>query len=236
MNIDFYILSQRPLIRAYCGDCLNLLHETKDNQYDLSIVDPPYGIGQPKQGNLEGYNGREALEVRLQKNRLNSGASKLKDRVLNTSNCEWDNAVPEQEYFDLLMSKSVNQIIWGGNYFNLPPTRGIICWDKVQPWENFSQIEYAWTSFDCPAKLFRFDNRISGKIHPTQKPVKLYLWLLQNYAKEGQRILDTHGGSFSSAIACYKKGFDLDICEMDSEYFRAGIDRFKHETSQYIVF
>jgi len=208
------ILSQSPLIRAYLGDCMNWMKATADKVYDLAIVDPPYGLSKSS----------------------THGRGKLKNRIIN-EDCihSWDYS-PDKKYFIELRRISENQIIWGGNYFDLSPTRGIICWDKVQPWENFSQIEYAWTSFNCTARLFRFDNRISGKIHPTQKPVALYRWLLKNYAKPDQRIFDSHGGSFSSAIACYIEGFNLDICEIDEEYFEAAIKRFKQETKQIKLF
>ena len=214
------VLSQRPLIRAYLGDCMDWMQTTADKDYQLAIVDPPYGIGKDS---LHTY-------------RPIKGAGKLKNRAINLMPTEFDEYPPKKEYFIELRRVSVNQIIWGGNYFDLSPTRGIICWDKVQPWENFSQIEYAWTSFDYPAKLFRFDNRTSDKIHPTQKPIALYRWLLKNYAKAGQRILDTHGGSFSSAVACYMEGFDLDICEIDEEYFESAIKRFKQATQQIHLF
>ena len=223
-------------INFYNVDCVEFMKTKPDNYYDLAIVDPPYGIGQPKQGNLKGYNGRKSLEERLQKNRLNTGAGKLKDRKLNTSNCEWDNEIPSQEYFDELRRVSKNQIIWGGNYFPLPPSRCIICWDKVQPWENFSQIELAWTSFDSPAQIYKYDNRTGDKIHPTQKPIDLYRWILLKYAKEGYKILDTHGGSMSSAIAADKEGFDLDICEIDKSYYEAATMRYKLYKRQQVLF
>jgi site-specific DNA-methyltransferase (adenine-specific) len=223
-------------IEFYNIDCIEFMKTKPDNYYDLAIVDPPYGIGQPKQGNLKGYNGRKSLEERLQKNRLNTGAGKLKDRKLNTSNCEWDNEIPSDEYFAELKRVSKNQIIWGGNYFPLPTSRCIICWDKVQPWENFSQVELAWTSFDSPAQLYRYDNRTGDKIHPTQKPISLYRWVLQKYAKEGYKILDTHGGSMSIAIACDKEGFDLDICEIDEQYFEAAKKRYEIHKQQLTIF
>ena len=223
-------------IEFYNIDCIEFMKTKTDNYYDLAIVDPPYGIGQPKQGNLKGYNGRKSLEERLQKNRLNTGAGKLKDRKLNTSNCEWDNEIPSDEYFAELKRVSKNQIIWGGNYFPLPPSRCIICWDKMQPWENFSQVELAWTSFDSPAQLYRYDNRTGDKIHPTQKPISLYRWVLQKYAKEGYKILDTHGGSMSIAIACDKEGFDLDICEIDEQYFEAAKKRYEIHKQQLTIF
>ncbi len=217
-------------------DCLEFMAKLPDKAFDLAIVDPPYGIGQPKQANLKGYNGRRSLEERLQKNRLNSGAGKLKDRKLNTLNCEWDNEIPIDEYFIELFRISENQIIWGGNYFPLPPSRCIICWDKIQPWENFSQIEIGWTSFDSPAQLFKFDNRTGDKIHPTQKPVKLYKWLLDKYAKKGQRILDTHLGSGSIAIACHDYGFDLVGCEIDKDYYAAALKRYNNHIAQTKLF
>ena len=117
----------------------------------------------------------------------------------------------------------------GGNYFDLPPTRCFICWDKVQPWKNFSQVEYAWTSFDSPAQLFRFDNRTGNKIHPTQKPIELYAYLLRKYAKPGNRIFDPMMGSQSSRIAAYKLGFDYYGCELDTEYYQKGCERFDRE-------
>jgi site-specific DNA-methyltransferase (adenine-specific) len=206
--------------------------ECADKQFELCIVDPPYGIGQPKQSDLKGYNGRPSLAVRLQKNRLNQGAGKLKDRILNNSNCEWDNNIPDDNYFEELFRITQNQIIWGGNYFPLPPTRGMLCWDKVQPWENFSQIELAWTSFDVPAKLFKFDNRTGGKIHPTEKPIPLYKYCLQNYAKPGWTIFDSHGGSLSIAIACHDLGFELVACECDLDYLTAAVNRIKNYLKQ----
>jgi len=221
---------------SYNMDCLDFIKSKPDNYYQLGLVDPPYGIGQPKQSNLKGYKGRKSLDERLSKNRLNTGSGKLKNRVLNQSNTEWDNQIPSPEYFKELFRVSQNQIIWGGNYFDLPPTRCVICWDKVQPWENFSQWEMAWTSFDSPARIYKFDNRTGDKFHPTQKPVKLYEWLLMNYAKEGDKILDTHGGSQSSRIACYNLGYALDIIELDKEYFDQGNKRFEQHKLQLTLF
>ena len=199
-------------VHLYQGDCMDLLRQTPDNYYELSICDPPYGINAPQMA-------ATPCQRKNGSKRLNGGSGKLKNRTLNTSNIEWDNLIPDDEYFEELFRVSKNQIIWGGNYFGLPPTRCVICWDKVQPWENFSQIELAWTSFDFPAKLFRFDNRTGEKIHPTQKPIKLYKWLLENYAKEGDKILDTHGGSMSSCIAAIEYGYNFTGCEIDLDYF-----------------
>lgn len=155
-----------------------------------------------------------------------NGRGKLKNRIFNKGHIsDWDIA-PPKEYWDELFRVSRNQIIWGGNYFPLPPTRCIVVWDKVQPWENFSQVEIAWTSFNYPAKLFRFDNRSWSKPHPTAKPVELYAWLFKKFAEGGQKILDTHMGSGSSRIAAYKMGLDFTGCEIDKEYFEASCRRF----------
>ena len=224
------------MIQITNEDNMELMARYEDKYFDLAIVDPPYGIGQPKQSNLKGYNGRKSLEERLQKNRLNTGAGKLKDRKLNTLNCEWDNEIPSVEYFAELKRVSKNQIIWGGNYFPLPPSRCIICWDKMQPWENFSQIELAWTSFDSPAQLFRFDNRTGDKIHATQKPIELYKYLLNKYAKQGDKILDTNIGSGSIAIACHDYKFDLVGCELDKDYFEAAMKRLTNHQKQQTLF
>lgn len=199
---------------VYNCDCLEYMRSLPDKHFDLCIADPPYGMG----------------NSRCNKSR-HSGNGKLANRVLNmNANAfeKWDIA-PSQEYFDELFRVSKHLIIWGGNYFNLPPTRGIICWDKCQPWENFSQWEMAWTSFDTPASLFRFDNRTGDKIHPTQKPIALYCWLLDKYAKSDYKIFDPYLGSGSSRIAAYKKGFDFYACELDKDYYEAQEERFRRE-------
>lgn len=146
---------------------------------------------------------------------------------------KWDYKKPSPRYFKELFRVSKNQIIWGGNYFKLPPTRCIVVWDKKQPWGNFSQVELAWTSFDYPAKIVRImttegkANKI--RIHPTQKPVDLYAYLLKTFAKEGDKIFDSHLGSGSSRIAAYKLGFDFVGCEIDKEYFASANERFENE-------
>ena len=218
-----------PISETLNTDCLLYLKDIPDNHFDLSLVDPPYGINAPLMSATpcQRINGNK---------RLNGGSGKLKDRVLNTSSCEWDNAIPTEEYFSELFRVSKQQIIWGGNYFPLPPTRCIICWDKVQPWENFSQIEYAWTSFDYPAKLFRFDNRTGGKIHPTEKPIALYKWLLTNFAKQEDKIFDSHLGSGSSRIAAWDLGFDFYGCELDKDYHEAQEKRFQNHIKQQSLF
>lgn len=199
---------------VYNCDCLEYMRLLPDKHFDLCIADPPYGMG----------------NSRCNKSR-HSGNGKLANRVLNMNADafeKWDIA-PSQEYFDELFRVSKHLIIWGGNYFNLPPTRGIICWDKCQPWENFSQWEMAWTSFDTPASLFRFDNRTGDKIHPTQKPIALYCWLLDKYAKSDYKIFDPYLGSGSSRIAAYKKGFDFYACELDKDYYESQEERFRRE-------
>ena len=193
----------------YNTDCMEYMKTMPDKFFDLAVVDPPYGL--PK-GSIHGRG-------KLRDRTLNKGADKF---------VKWD-CVPGPEYFEELIRVSRNQIIWGGNYFPLPPTRCVLCWDKVQPWENFSQIEIAWTSFSAPAKIFRYDNRTGNKIHPTQKPVALYAWIFQNFSGGGQKILDTHLGSGSSRIAAYRLGLDFYGCELDKGYFDASQERFDRE-------
>jgi len=188
---------------------MELMSRYADNHFDLAIVDPPYGIDINSSGRLGHYGGKGKT---------------------------WDSEVPNDKYFKELSRVSKNQIVWGGNYFNLPPTRCFLIWDKKQP-ENvsFASCEYSWTSFDKSAKTFylRPQNAdYDGRIHPTQKPIKLYEWLLMNYAKEGDKILDTHLGSGSIAIACHNLGFDLTACELDKEYYEASMKRLNEHTSQ----
>jgi site-specific DNA-methyltransferase (adenine-specific) len=205
---------------------MDLMAEYGDNAFDLAIVDPPYGINAANMNMGDGYYSKG------RKDRLSAGAGKLKNRNIQIMKSDWDEKPPTNKYFEELRRVSKNQIIWGGNYFKLPPTRGIVCWDKCQPWPNFSAFELAWTSFDSPAKLFRFSNAVPGKIHPTEKPIKLYNWLLHHYAKPGDKILDTHLGSASSAIAAHYKGFDFVGCELDPDYYRKAVERFNKETRQ----
>ena len=216
----------------YNMDCMDGMKQFSDNYFDLAIVDPPYGIGASRYT----YElGKSQLAPDKAFGSL-KGSGKLKDRAINKMSTEWDKRPPSKEYFAELNRVSKNQIIWGGNYFELPPTRGIICWDKEQPFDNFSKWEMAWTSFNKPAKLFRYSNagfqRLDKdmRIHPTQKPVALYKWLLTNYAKPGDKILDTHVGSASSLIACYDMGFDYVGFEIDEEYYlqaKARLDEVK---------
>lgn len=201
-------------------DCMDYMRKCSDKQFDLAIVDPPYGIQE--------LTGRKAA----------GGKGKLKNRLLNRTAKrfnQWDKA-PSKEYFVELFRVSENQIIFGGNYFMLPPTRGFIVWDKCQPFPSFSACEFAWTSFTNPAKIFHFDNRTGGKIHPAQKPVALYKWILSHYAKTGDIILDTHLGSGSSRIAAYDMGFDFIGTEIDREYFEEQEKRFKDHCAQGCLF
>lgn len=227
-------------------DCMEYMATLPEKAFDLAIVDPPYGINAPSmsmgqnKNRADGWARGESTSVRMRKGRLNSGGGKLKNRLLNTSSIGWDDAAPPPEYFAELFRVSKNQVIWGGNYFALNPTRGIVCWDKCQPWENFSQWEMAWTSFDKPAALFTHSNtggaNAEAKIHPTQKPVALYEWLLTKYASVGQRILDTHLGSGSSAIACNNLGFELVGCELDADYYAAAVARITQAQAQGQLF
>ena len=221
-------------------DNMVLMARYPDNYFDLAIVDPPYGIDATNMsmGTVKWGNGKTYVST-AKKAKFSRGSGKLKNRALNKMSLGWD-VKPEKEYFDQLFRVSKNVIIWGGNYFDLPPTRCIICWDKVQPWDNFSQWEMAWTSFDKPADMVRISttggsNR-EKKFHPTQKPVKLYEWLLMRYAKEGDKILDTHLGSGSIAIACHNRKFDLTACELDKEYYDAATERLKIHQRQLTMF
>lgn len=221
------------LSETFNCDCLDFMRIQPDKAFDLVIADPPYGINAPNMRMGEN-NGYTSTATRSKKGRLNTGAGKLKDRALNTMTCDWDLKPPTQEFFDELFRVSKNQIIWGGNYFPLPPERCIVCWDKMQPWDNFSQIELAWTSFDIPAKIFRKsttggsvpDMRRFPKIHPTQKPIELYTYLLQTFGKESDTIFDPMMGSQSSRIAAFKLGFDFFGCEIDKGYYEEGCRYF----------
>ena len=203
---------------VYNCDCLEFMRNQPDNRFDLAIVDPPYGLPA----------------------KSTHGRGKLKDRSLNRGNIhQWDFR-PPKEYFDELFRVSKNQIIWGGNYFELPPCRCFVCWDKEQVWENFSQCEFAWTSFDKPAKLFTASNR-GGHIdkvnwHPTCKPIELYKYLLKTFAKAGDTIFDSHLGSGSSRIAAYQMGFDFYACEINKEYYDQQEERFRKEClGEYVM-
>ena len=206
------------MIKLINADCMDIMKQYPDNYFDLAIVDPPYGI-----------------EI-----------------------AKWDKEIPSKKYFTQLFRVSKNQIIWGGNYFNLPIKRGWLCWNKVFKKvgflgkKNCEEFELAWTSLDIKTKIINFtdignmsgfdgnikiDYKFKGKIHPTQKPIQLYKWLLMNYAKEGDKILDTHLGSGSSAIACHYFGVGEFVgIEIDKEYFKAAEKRIKDQTRQLTMF
>ncbi len=212
-------LSTTPQINAYLGDCMDLMRDKPDNYYDLAIVDPPYGIDRGGQ--------KESSAI---VNNSRHGKHKYFE------NRKWDIVPPSRQYFEVLFRVSVNQIIWGANYYPqfLRPSMGWVFWDKMQRGFN-SDGELAFTSMTTALRVVSIQRGVlasEGTIHPTQKPVALYRWLLKNYAKEGDKILDTHGGSFSSAIACHKEGYDLDIIEMDEDYFNDAVNRFKLNTCQ----
>lgn len=202
---------QTPKINLIHGDCMDLLRKTPDNHYQLAVIDPPYGIG-------------KALTTWSHT-----------DKALSKVSVDWD-IVPDKEYFQELMRVSKNQIIWGGNNFLLPPTNCFLIWEKPNKMHTLADCEYAWTSFSSPAKMTRVNRVTKNKIHITQKPVPLYKWILTNYAKPGDRILDTHGGSMSIAIACYDLGFDLDLTELDKDYYEAGVARFERHKAQGQLF
>jgi len=206
-------------IKVTNEDNMELMARYPNNYFDLAIVDPPYGIG-------------------------------FDNKIRDKKNKSWDNSIPNNEYFKELLRVSKNQIIWGGNYFPILWDNGcksFIFWDKDPSVESYSDGELAWTSFDVPAKRFYWAwnglangikgrNKVEKTIHPTQKPVELYKWLLDNYAKEGDKILDTHLGSGSIAIACHDYKFDLTACELDKDYYNSAYDRFKKHSAQKTLF
>ena len=220
----------------YNLDCMEGMAQFPDGFFDLAIVDPPYGISADTFNNGSGASKdkghKYGTAVRCRRDRVNDGRGKLRNRPFNRADCSWDREPPPPEYFRELFRVSKNRIIWGGNYFDLPPTRCVVVWDKMQPWENFSQVEIAWTSFDKPAALFRMSNTMAGKIHPTQKPVELYQWLLNRFARPGMKILDTHVGSASSLVACQRAGIEYWGFEIDPSYFGKASVRLEQEKAQ----
>ena len=200
-------------------DCMDLMARYEDNYFDLAIVDPPYGIG-------------------------------FDNKIRDKKSKNWDNEIPKDKYFIELQRVSKNQIVWGGNYFPILWNKGckaFIFWDKDPSTPNYSDGELAWTSYDKLAKRFYYAwngladgikgrNKKTKTIHPTQKPVKLYEWLLMNYAKENDKILDTHLGSGSIAIACHNLGYDLTACELDKDYYDAAMKRIQQHKQQKRMF
>ena len=190
-------------------DNMELMKRYPDNYFDLAIVDPPYGIG------------ISSNPVRQQHQKK-----------------DWDSAIPTKEYFNELFRVSKNQIIWGGNYFDLPPSRGFFIWDKKQPHDfSLAMCEMAWSSIQKPAKMWSLSVlKEQNKIHPTQKPIQLYEWLLMNNAEEGFKILDTHLGGGSIALAFHNLKYELTACEIDKEYFNDTKQRIINHVSQQSLF
>lgn len=212
----------------YNEDCMQALKEIPDNYFDLAIVDPPYGIGYSQSAHK------------------NSGQQygKALAKKADYDFKDWDSSSPDKEYFEELRRVSKNQIIWGANHFisNMPYDSSCwIVWDKVNGTNHFADCELAWTSFDTAVRKFEFmwNGMLQGnmkdkeiRFHPTQKPVQLYAWLLNRYAKKGDKILDTHVGSASSLVACYRLGFDYIGFEIDKDYFEKAQKRLEVEQSQ----
>lgn len=209
-------------IKLYNADCMEVMKTFKDKQFDLAIVDPPYGVDMA--------------------NKINSVTGGIKHKAK-----DWDKYTPTQEYWDELFRVSKNQIVWGGNYFMSKIQRDSPCWifwDKNNGDSLFADGEMAWTSFNSPVRLAKIHwcgsaakhETGQNKIHPTQKPIKLYDWILMNYAKEGDTILDTHFGSLSIGIACHDIKFDLTAIELDEDYYGMAKQRLINHQKQLTLF
>jgi site-specific DNA-methyltransferase (adenine-specific) len=195
------------------GDCMDYMADLPDKAFDLSVVDPPYGIN------------------------INSNMGLKKGQRKRHKEKKWDTGIPNSSYFEILKKISNNQIIWGGNYFPLGVSHHVIWWEKDTPeGMSFSSGELAWTSFNMANRSYKKPNITGDKIHPTQKPVALYKWLLKNYAKTTDRIIDTHLGSGSSAIAAWEYGCEFVGIEIDKEYYDAAVKRFKNHVEQQKLF
>jgi site-specific DNA-methyltransferase (adenine-specific) len=214
------------MINLYNVDCMEFMKDKPDNYYDLAIVDPPYGIDITNQS--QGKGGGVAKKI-------------------NYKNNNFDKSIPKKDYFIELERVSKNRIIWGGNYMIefLHNTSCFLVWDKDNGGSDFADSEIAWTSFNSAIRNFRYKwagmlqenmKEKEKRIHPTQKPKALYKWILSNYAKENDKILDTHGGSMSIALACHDHKYDLDLCELDKDYFEAGKKRLEIHQSQLSLF
>ena len=211
----------RANIQLHNKDCMLAMKDMRDNQFDLSLVDPPYGIGNWCPSNIS------------------------KSGKKSSKSVDWNDSIPNKEYFDEIKRVSKEQIIWGANYYNcFNKIGGALIWHKGNINPVFSQCEIASLSFgkkvdyvkiNWQAGFYR-EKKEGKQIHPCQKPVQLYKWLLQNYAKEGDKILDTHGGSMSIALACWDLGFDLDLWEIDKEYFDDGKLRLERHQAQGQLF
>lgn len=201
-------------------DNMQLMSRYPDNYFDLAIVDPPYGIERFKKS---------------------SGKTRFKmSKLMQDEGLTWD-IKPKNDYWEQLFRVSKNQIVWGANNFIMPPSEYFLVWNKKQTVENFASAEYAWVSMGLktPAKIYDYGihkHNHTDKIHPTQKPIDLYKFILDKYAKQGDKILDTHLGSGSIAIACHDYGFELTACELDAEYYNNAIERIKNHTAQQSLF
>ena len=203
-------------------DNMELMARYPDNYFDLAIVDPPYGIDAAKKFGLEEFGWKQYKRS------------------------DWDKTIPTKEYFKELLRVSKNQIVWGGNYMTeyLHPSMGWVIWDKGQRGFTLADGEMAWTSFNKAMRIFDFsrasciksNNTGLDKFHPTAKPYELYKWILDKYAKQGDKILDTHLGSMSIAIACHDYGFEMVGCELDKEYFDKGVERITNHVKQLTLF
>ena len=218
------VLGAVPYSEVYLMDCVAGLRHYPDNYFDLAVVDPPYGI------------------------EINMNMGRKKGQKKRHNEKDWDNSIPEDIYFNELFRVSKNQIIWGANHFIERINKNSSCWlvwDKNKVGGYFADAELAWTSFDTAVRTFKwtwhgFIQQNMGnkqeRIHPTEKPIQLYQWILQNYAKEGDLILDTHLGSASIAIACHREKFSLVGCELVEEYYNAGKKRLENEQMQPTLF
>ena len=222
---------REPISEVHLIDCMEYMKDIPDKFFELAIVDPPYGI------NHSEIAGKQS----------GSKYGKAAAPKSNYTIKHWDKKPPLHDYFIQLFRISINQIIWGGNYFvkSLIPSMGWIVWDKDNGTNGYSDAELAYTNFNKGLRIFEYTwngmlqqnmKNKESRIHPTQKPVQLYKWLLKNYAKEGDKIFDSHMGSQSSRIACYDGGFDFYGCEIDPDYFEAGCKRFENYKMQLKLF
>lgn len=226
---------------VYNIDCMEYMENLPDKAFDLAVVDPPYGDGHSQSVHVERESVWSRFGGRFDRYKTNSQGGVAREENIRKKIIAWDIA-PGEEYFKELFRVSRNQVIWGGNYFQLPPSRCFLVWRKTNiPVKGFSMApcEYAWTSFWENAKVFEFSSAGSVKdkrFHPTQKPVELYEWVYRQFSKPDQKILDTHLGSGSSRIAAYKMGLDFVGCEIDPDYFKAQEERFQAYISQTSLF
>lgn len=234
---------REKMLEIYNIDCMEYMAALEDNVFDLAIVDPPYGLGEA--GKRSGTRSSKAGAKKFWGTK-NTRGTEIRSTVF--ADKDWDNEPPSTDCFKELLRVSKNQIIWGANHFadriNIASPCWVV-WDKDNGNSDFADCELAYTSFPTAVRMFkyRWSGMLQGdmknkemRIHPTQKPVKLYEWLLATYAKEGDRILDTHLGSGSSAIAAHYGGFDFVGCELDIDYFNAAKDRIKCGTAQKAMF